>query len=925
MQKKLYQFMLALTMIAVVMAGTTPVHADDGTTEPAGAEEQPVEESAPEESAPAETVEEILEQVPEGIELIVVSEEGVEPLASEEAAEIILEGDPMWCPDGVTPGDITCTGSFGDFASLIAALSADAASVTPVYTGNGVIWVEDSYAGNDDDQIEFNGSVLTTLQNLTIRGGWSGGNDTNITGTSSADVSMVFVNWTGNITISDLAITAGDDAGFGLFVDNVGTISLDNVSVNGTTENTFGFGDGAVLNATGDVDISNSQFDGNEGNGLQVESGGTIDLDTVSASTNTLTGAFLDSCLYGSVTAGLCAGSGAVTITSATSNLFNDNDFNGLVVDAGGGIAMDHVQANANALNGAFLTSADDDGTGNVSVDQSEFNGNSNGSGLDVLTDGNIGVTNTNAFSNNTGAILDTTSGTSAINVSDSNFGVDITTGNDGTGLHAESGSTIDLNNVVASYNGANGAYLTAEGNITVNNSTFNENVHFNFPQDPGLYAKSHGGDITLSNVIASGNDFGAGSVLSTGNTGAINITSGQFDGNGTFGLQAQGQDGDITINGITASFNMAKGTYLSTYGLGNIIINNSGFVENGSVGIYANTSEGNINLDNDTVTGDNGIDDGAPGADDLTDYGAVLKGNNIFVSNSSFNLNTEVGLRVVAGGQVDLVNVTADQNGGNGVEVYSTNSGSSVCPDEAVVNIVVNADGGTFTANIGYGLMVKPGPGGNLVFINPSTFGGNGLGDYLLDLSAPSESGDCGHKDETPSDSKGPKIVQVPATGGTPVVQECDLFSSTILELPNGTWINVGCPFEGFSNLEEILQENLPGELGAGTNFSAGITVSLTDDGGNTTLNEDGTITINFKIPEDSRGRGYSILFWDPTLNGGAGGWVEIPLYEFGTSFPLTPGDPADERLIVSGVQQIGDIMTITVNFPGVFVLVAR
>src|SRR5690349_10896493 len=126
MQKRLYQFMVLLTMLALVMAGTTTVYADDGT---GGATPEPVatEEPQAEEPAPVETVEAILEQVPEGTEVIVMSEEGIEPLASEEAAEIILEGDPMWCPDGATPGDASCTGSFGDFASLIAALAADAA------------------------------------------------------------------------------------------------------------------------------------------------------------------------------------------------------------------------------------------------------------------------------------------------------------------------------------------------------------------------------------------------------------------------------------------------------------------------------------------------------------------------------------------------------------------------------------------------------------------------------------------------------------------------------------------------------------------------------------------------------------------------------------------------------------------------------
>jgi hypothetical protein len=47
--------------------------------------------------------------------------------------------------------------------------------------------------------------------------------------------------------------------------------------------------------------------------------------------------------------------------------------------------------------------------------------------------------------------------------------------------------------------------------------------------------------------------------------------------------------------------------------------------------------------------------------------------------------------------------------------------------------------------------------------------------------------------------------------------------------------------------------------------------------------------------------------------------------LFEEGTSFPLHPENPDDERVILSGVRQVGDVITATVNFSGVFALVAR
>ena len=380
-----------------------------------------------------------------------------------------------------------------------------------------------------------------------------------------------------------------------------------------------------------------------------------------------------------------------------------------------------------------------------------------------------------------------------------------------------------------------------------------------------------------------------------------------------------------MAISPLTASwhlFNKVKGAYLSSYGSGNIFINNDSsivggntFEENGSYGIYASTSKGDIELDQVNVIGNN-----------VTNYGAVINtngGGNVLVTDSVFNLNTGVGLKVIASGKVDLVNVTADQNGGNGVEVYSTYTASCRCPESKVVNVAVNVDG-IFTDNTGYGLMVKPGPEGTLVISPSTTFGGNGLGEYLLDLSEPADCEKCGC-DEPPTETKKPNVVQVPFVNGEPVEQDCDLFSSTVLELPDGTWANVGCPYTGFSKLESLEKEKIPGSLGAGANYLAGIILSLTDGEGNAILNEDGTVTITFKINEDSRSRSYSVLFWDPELNDGKGGWIQLPLFEAGTSFPLHPDDPEDGRVITSGVKQVGDTITFTVNFPGIFVLTAR
>lgn len=857
MQKRLNHFMLLFVMIAVVITSavrTTSVYADDGGTEPPTGESTPppaegetsVEETTPtaeptaEESVVATEVPaveppveeptpvvEVLEQLPEDTEVIVLNDKGSpEPLVTLDAAEIVQSGDPRYTVAGTTYYFMPI-GGCGALANCVE-------SATPIQTAldylNGTnaasLWVGIG-ATPDDGTVYIDAGIYT--ENVAIDGntGWNAGGNKPVSLTlSGAGSTTTTLNGSLSITnmniftLSGLTIVDADsvyDTALNVS-NNTGTLTLTDVRV------TNNLGDGASLRGTGDVNISNSQF--------------------------------------------------------------NDSSLTGLLIDTTGTATLNNVQAN------------------------------SNGYGLDIIADAGINLTGVTAASNSYfGGILDTTYGTGAITITSSNFGVDAATGNGWTGLHAVSGGAITLNNVTASYNGTNGAYLLATGAIEVNNSTFNNNVQFNYPEDPGLFALSDGGNITLDNVNANGNVYGAGVVLGTYGAGVVNINGGQFNDNGTFGVQANTESGDMTLNGITASYNGIKGAYLHSSWLGNISISNSTFVENGTFGIFAATADGDITANNVTVIGNH-----------VTVYGANLATatGNVTVSNSTFTLNQDVGIDVVAGNQVTLTNVNADHNGGTDVEVFSISTGEPICEGEPVVNILVQVNGGSFTYSGGYGLMVKPGPQGTLTFGSPAaTFGNNGWGDYLLDLSNATFK-DCTPKPEEP-ETKGPLIVDIPSTGGPSVEQDCDQYTGTILKLPNGAWVEVGCPFDGFSRLEELTKENLPGPLEEGLTLEMAIALGLVDADGKVILNDDGTVTINFIIPEDARSRHHSVLFWDAALNDGKGGWMQLPPYEIGTSFPLNPKDPNDLRTILSGVQEVGNTVTVTVNFSGVFALVSR
>ncbi len=759
-----FSWLLALTAIGILLVAlmqptlaladdATPPAPDAEATEPTPTEAPatatpiPVEPTAEEAAAPDLELPEILEQAPEGTEVVVLDENG-EPqaLATEETLEVLLQGDPVWCPSTVlapTPGSNGCTAGATSFATLLTQLGGGG------YTGAGTIWVAFNYDGtNDTTAINFDGTAagVSNLTDLIVQGGWNGVSGSNtITTPSTVDDKFSIYDWQGNITLNDL-IFAANASGAALNVQTDGDIQLDNVVASG--------------NASG-------------------------------------SGADLDTCDYDGAT-GLCAGTGSITVDNST---FDTNAFNGLVTDSGGDTSLDNVQANGNGQNGAFITGADNDGTGNVSVQNSTFSNNINAAGLDVYSDGNISLNNVVADGNFTGMLLDTTAGTGTIAVTNTSQA----SSNTGTGLHAISYGDITVSQFTADTNGANGAYLVAglSGNVTVNNTS-------------------------------------------------------SFTGNANYGLFAKSAAGNISVTNVTANGNSEAGAFLKTF-----------------------------------------------------------SGGNVTVDTGTFNSNTLSGLVIASSGQVDLNNVTANANGSYGAEVYSTYTYFCSGPN----NITVNVDGGTYSNNLFYGLYVAPGAAGTLVFVNPVTYApANGSGDYQLVLQDP----------ECPNDikpvSKPLKIVDVPFKAGLPVGQECDLYSGSMLVLPNGTSVKITCPYTGETQLEGLEEGDLPGLLGAGGTFVQGISVKFNSEGQPVlVLTEGGLLTLSFDIPADSRGRRHSILFWDSTANNGVGAWIQLPPFEFGTSFKLNPDDPDDKRVILTGVRQEGNTMVATVNFPGIFILVSE
>jgi hypothetical protein len=225
--------------------GATEETSTDGAADTATAvEEAPAEEDAPAEESAEEpvteaadlidTAAEVLAEVPEDTEVIVVNPEGdMVSLASEEAAEAIVYGDPIWCPTGVAPNPATpaCT---ADYASISALVAGD------VPTGNGTIWVA-SGAASANAIIDGTAGSWSGLGafSLTIQGGWNG-----VYGSMALDPvnpystfnDVLWIhNWTGAVTVKNVIF---DNATFAtgadinaLEVETSGNIVLDKVKI----------------------------------------------------------------------------------------------------------------------------------------------------------------------------------------------------------------------------------------------------------------------------------------------------------------------------------------------------------------------------------------------------------------------------------------------------------------------------------------------------------------------------------------------------------------------------------------------------------------------------------------------------------------------------------------------------------------------
>ena len=425
------------------------------------------------------TVAEVFELAPEGTEIVVVNEEGqIEPLATEEASQIVAVADPIWCPSGVDPiaGVGGCTSSYPNLSALVAGF---------VPTDHGTIWIEN--VADTGTDVTIDGTLGTGAweaardYNLTLQGGWNlGPTKTSISGVSTFDTYIHITNWNADVTLNDIVVDGAGSSG--IKVTTTGNIDLKNI----TSNNTAGGSNGVELdncivdpnsssqiqcNGTGNINLSGTNtFDNNGFHGLVAISNGDITINDVTASNNNSFGVFGIS-LKGDVTindvtasnnlSGVYGGTynGNLMINNVSAT---NNDVGVYGGTYNGNLMINNVSATNNEVFGAYFFS---EGNITLSGNNNEFNGN-----------GIAGLLITN-----------TSNGTATIE--------NVTADNNGNG---------NINNLgnVDEYLLAGAIIQTCGRNVNIINSTFNNN------KQVGILTNNTNA-ISLTNVTFSGNPSG--------------------------------------------------------------------------------------------------------------------------------------------------------------------------------------------------------------------------------------------------------------------------------------------------------------------------------------------------------------------------------------------------------------------------------
>jgi len=558
-------------------------------------------------------------------------------------------------------------------------------------------------------------------------------------------------NGFGNIVLT--RIIANQNYGWGINV-----ITNGQITGNGITAENNKYGGGFFNNQEPvllkNVILTNSIFSNNNTDniyfrkpGLLVRSNGSITLTGVGASGNGVTG--VDGSNGITLENTRTGYTGAVTIiNSMNPALYSISQNNGLgldIVSSNGAVLLNGVYADENLSGGAEIHNRQDTGTWNVTIQNSHFNSNTDGFGLNVDTKGAISLTKTDASGNASyGAELDNEYAQkySPITITNDakNIGKDLNgfSNNDSTGIIIIARGAVTLANVDANVNGSDGATIDIINALNYDLKITNSHFDGNESGGSGLIITSSG-NINLSGGSASGNDeHGAAldnqladpAVIKT-----VSISNFKFNDNiNGYGLDIK-SNGMVSLTGVESNHNYGNGTTISNASKSNpdVKITNSHFnnnLNNGS-GITV-TTNGNIILN----TGSACVNAANGGTLNNQEAGKPNK-KSITLINFLFNQNIAgYGLDAKATGSISLTNVQGIQNGTYGISLDNNYQDISDPMLPWIPGMGVTVKNVTTSGNIdGNGLEVNT---KGTVLLDLITANGNTKGDGVKITSTP-------------------------------------------------------------------------------------------------------------------------------------------------------------------------------------------
>jgi putative surface-exposed virulence protein len=715
----------ALPEDPAVVVAEAPVIA----VEAAPAAEVPVIEEALPDAAPAAepvAAEAAVPVVVEEPQVALVDAQG-EPMdmASQASADLISSGDPWWkvgsttyktnfvglCPSAEL--DITCWESD---SPISLALTHIAGGLLPtdkklyVETGD---YTETVTIGSSLSQMKgligVNGSTLTTITgNVEVSNTVAGFTLQGFT--INGYISMQ--DNTGALLLQDLDVS--NSARDTIYVhDQGGNITLKNVKSHDNT--TY---HGAFLGTSvGNVSVSDSIFNHNDGIGLYIRTDGTTSLNNVITSENNGHGIYLDGNLSVSLknvisndnqvsSSGLqiFMHSGNLTIENftASGNFYDgiDAELNAPVT-----VTIKNLTANENGHNGLYLE------TGSaVTITNSQTNGNIADHGLYIETSGKI-VLNTIRSSNNGACGLyikgidtlgdpgiiavasPTVTITSPKNAAQSN----VFDGND-EGIWIETNKPVVISNFSASDNINNDGVLVQgfwyyqlnpDGTTYTHTQTFAgaTTITATIPNYTNQVNNNHG-------------YVGLG-VLSSGN---VKLERTWVNGNGSHGIKIITL-GAITLKDVKANDNMGGCSLINNDSVRpmSITLTNAEFSRNNTDVFYTGAGLEIESLGNVTITNLTAIDNGNMGVGVINNFEFGV--GKITLTNLTLNNNGEKGLWANSNGAISLKDVTANNNGGAGVLAQNDNLGFKT--GIILTNVHANGNNGSGISAYTHGTLV--------------------------------------------------------------------------------------------------------------------------------------------------------------------------------------------------------------------------